>query len=82
MGQTSVKQPKRLAEKLKAIRISLNLSQSELIEALGDEVEVTQSQISAFERGARIPSLLILLQYSKLAKVHLEVLVDDELNLS
>lgn len=81
MGQASIKQPARLAEKLLAIRTALNLSQNEMIHSLGYKNGITQSQISAFERGARIPSLLTLLKYSRLAGVHLEVLVDDSLDL-
>jgi hypothetical protein len=47
------------------------------------EVEglATQSKISEFESGKRDPSLLILLQYSRLAGVHMEDLVDDKTDL-
>jgi hypothetical protein len=38
----------------------------------------TQGKISEYERGTREPSLLILLQYTRLAGVHMEDLVDDE----
>ncbi len=55
MGKASIKKPVRLAEKLLAIRNSLNLSQNELIRNLGFEDEITQSQVSAFERGTRVP---------------------------
>lgn len=81
MGTNSVKQPARLAGKLLAIRNSLGLSQNEMINSLECGNELTQSQISAFERGTRLPSLIILLKYSRLARVHLEVLVDDNLDL-
>ncbi|MBX7172771.1 MAG: helix-turn-helix transcriptional regulator [Pyrinomonadaceae bacterium] len=79
MGKASVEKPNRLAEKLLSIRLGLNLSQNELIQALGYKGELTQSQISAFERGSRIPSLIVLLKYSYLISVHLEILVDDSL---
>jgi transcriptional regulator with XRE-family HTH domain len=78
MGTTPRVRPKRLAEKLRYIRVSLNLTQDELVRKLAIERLATQSKISEFESGKRDPSLLILLQYSRLAGVHMEDLVDDE----
>ncbi len=80
MGRKSRLRPERLAEKLLRIRESLGLSQNELVRRLGVE-GLTQSYISGFETGTREPPHLILLQYSRLAGVHLEVLVDDEADL-
>jgi hypothetical protein len=51
-----------------------------MIERLGFE-ELRQSHISAFELGAREPSLLVLLQYARIAGVAMEILVDDALDL-
>lgn len=82
MGTGSAKRPEKLAEKLIAIRLGLNLSQRELIRELGLENEVTQSQISAFERGSRVPSLLIVLRYARLVGVSTDTLIDDSLELS
>ena len=81
MGKASIKKPAKLAEKLSLIRSSLNYSQNEVILKLGFENDLTQSQISAFERGARIPSLPVLLAYARLAEISTDVLIDDELNL-
>jgi transcriptional regulator with XRE-family HTH domain len=81
MGKFSIKRPSRLAEKLLAIRKALELSQSEIIQSLGFDEEITQSQISAFERGSRIPSLPVLLAYARLAGVSTDFLIDDELDL-
>ncbi len=81
MGTTPRVRPKRLAEKLRYIRVSLNLTQDELVRKLAIERLTTQSKISEFESGKREPSLLILLQYSRLAGVHMEDLVDDEADL-
>lgn len=81
MGKISAKRPARLAEKLIAIRTGLQLSQNDLIRYLGVEDELTQSQVSAFERGTRLPSLLIILGYARLARVSTDILIDDELNL-
>ena len=37
--------------------------------------------ISRFEQGKREPSLIILLEYARIAGVPMELLVDDELDL-
>ena len=81
MGKASIRKPARLAEKLLTIRKALNFSQGELIQALAFGDEITQSQISAFERGSRIPSLPVLLVYARLAKISTDVLIDDELEI-
>jgi transcriptional regulator with XRE-family HTH domain len=81
MGTFARRRPKRLAEKLLVIRRAFGDSQNALLRRLGLIDELTQSDISAFERGAREPSLLILLKYARAAGIWLDVLVDDELNL-
>ena len=78
----SVRQrPERLAEKLRQIRLALGLSQSEMVRRLGVEDQLDGARISGFETGLREPTLLILLQYARLANVYMEALVDDELDL-
>src|SRR5918912_121615 len=81
MGRASRRKPNRLAEKLLYIRASLGLSQNGLIRQLGFLDELFQDSISAFERGVREPDLPILLAYARLAKVYVDVLIDDELDL-
>ena len=81
MGQSSRPKPARLAEKLTAIRVALDLSQNELISRLHLEEEITQARISAYERGVREPSLTILLRYARAAGVYVDVLIDDDLEL-
>lgn len=81
MGKASLERPKRLAEKLAAIRNNLNLSQNGLIAWLDLKDELTQAEISAFERGVRIPSLPLLLRYARKYKVNVEILIDDDLDL-
>ena len=69
---------KRLAEKLLALRRHLKLSQSKLAK----ELEVTNYvHISAFESGRREPHLAIILRYARLAKISVECLIDDEMDL-
>lgn len=81
MGTNPRVRPKRLAEKLRHVRLSLGLTQEQLLRKLDAEGLTTQGKISEFESGKREPSLLILLQYSRLAGVHMEDFVDDETDL-
>jgi len=78
MGNARPK-PERLAEKLRQVRLSLGLSQTEFLRRLDAEDLLAYSQISEFETGRREPSLLILLRYARLAGIPTEVLIDDEL---
>ena len=73
--------PRRLAEKLKRIRTALGLSQTEMLSHLGLEETMHYSRISEYETGNREPSLITLLQYARVAGVHLESIVDDQLDL-
>lgn len=75
--------PKRLAEKLLMIRNRLDggLSQSEMALKLGLETE-DRERVSKYERGVLEPPLLILLQYARISGSAMEMLVDDEMNLS
>lgn len=82
MGKKSEKEePQRLGEKLAAVRNSLGLSQNAMLRHLGVNEIYTREEISAYERGVRHPPLHILLKYSKVARVWINVLVDDELDL-
>lgn len=81
MGKSARERPKRLAAKLLQIRETLGLSQNEMLAALGLTEKVSRSMVSGYEVGRREPSLLVLLRYSQLAGIHMEVLVDDELDL-
>jgi transcriptional regulator with XRE-family HTH domain len=81
MGKTARERPKHLADKLKQIREGLGLSQNEMLVRLGLEDKLSRTAISGYELGTSEPTLPTLLKYSRLAGVHMEVLVDDELDL-
>src|SRR5437660_11573522 len=81
MGRGPREKPKRLTEKLLAIRQTLGLSQTEMLKRLGAENRMAYHRISEFESGKGEPSLLILLAYARVAGVHMEALIDDELDL-
>lgn len=75
MGQRGRRKPKRLGEKLLAIRFKLEVSQSQLAKLL--EFDKGVARISEYERGNREPDLMTLLKYSELARVSVNVLADD-----
>jgi transcriptional regulator with XRE-family HTH domain len=80
MGNPRLK-PERLGEKLRQIRLSLGISQTEMLNRLGVGELIVYSQLSGYESGAREPSLMILLRYARVANVSMEALADDELDL-
>ena len=59
----------------------MGLSQLEMLQCLGAEHSFSTARISEYESGAREPSLWILLAYGRVARVHLESLIDDEATL-
>jgi transcriptional regulator with XRE-family HTH domain len=81
MGRVKRWRVERLPEKLLQIRLTLNLSQNELIRELDLTDKIYQSNVSGYELGEREPPLPILLRYARLAGVYLDVLVDDKLDL-
>jgi transcriptional regulator with XRE-family HTH domain len=81
MGRTPSERPARLAQKLKAVRKGLGLSQGGMVRALGYEGKLTREDISKYERGVQTPSLLTLLAYAKVAKIIVDTLIDDEVEL-
>jgi len=70
-----------LARKLKQIRITMEISQNEIIRMMGLEGTLLREEVSDFERNKRIPSLEVVLAYARAAGVSVEVLIDDDLKL-
>ena len=78
MGTTKRDVPRKLARKLRQIRVRAGLSQGEI----ATKLDVTdRARISQFESGKRQPSLPVLLRYARLAKVTVDVLIDDKAKL-
>ena len=75
--------PGRLAKKLLHIRRTLQLSQSELHKAMGfeGEEEISYNRISDYERSKFDPPLPVLVEYARVARVHLEDIADDRVDL-
>ena len=80
MGRVKRPQPKRIAEKVLQIRLRLNLSQNEMIHRMGLENDLKREEISDFERGKRIPSLIVTLHYARAYGLTADVLIDDALD--
>ncbi|HEY6246650.1 MAG TPA: helix-turn-helix transcriptional regulator [Pyrinomonadaceae bacterium] len=74
-------QPKRLGKKLLQIRNGLHLSQDQILDRMGFNDDLFQGNISQYERGERLPGLLVILAYARIGGVSMEVLVDDKLEL-
>lgn len=72
--------PDRLGEKLRHIRETLDVSQPYMPARLGMP-DMHPGRISEYECNEREPSLLTLLAYADLAGVHVEVLINDKVNL-
>jgi len=81
MGRTPREKPARLAAKLVQIRNALKLSQDDMIRRLGLEHQLTREEVSKYERGLRVPSLLTLLKYARTAGLTVDDLIDDESDL-
>lgn len=81
MGKGKRPRPARLGEKLARIRGELGLSQNEMLRHLGLDGELTREELSAYERGIREPPLHVLLRFSEAARVWINVLADDTLEL-
>jgi transcriptional regulator with XRE-family HTH domain len=78
MGRTKRDYPRKLARKLRLVRTRAGLSQSEIAKKLG---VAERASISQFETGKREPPLPVLLRYARLAKVTVDVLIDDKAKL-
>ena len=81
MGQKARMKPECLPEKLLRIRNALGLSQTDMLRRLGFDEVMDYKGISQFELGNTEAPLPVLLQYARIAGIHLEDLVDDELDL-
>lgn len=80
MGKTRRTQPKKLASKLREIRSRLGWGQEQMADRLKKvEKTIYPGLISRFEHGKAEPSLIVLLEYSRIAGVSMEMLVDDKL---
>ncbi len=81
MGRSPRPRPRKLAAKLLQIRRALDMSQSQMLVALGLDKELFASTISGYELGRREPSLPVIVRYAELAGCSTDYLIDDRLDL-
>jgi transcriptional regulator with XRE-family HTH domain len=81
MGRRARLRPKRLPEKLLQIRNAFGISQTEMLKRLGFEGVIIYNRISEYELGKNEPPLPILLEYARVAGIHVEDLINDKTNL-
>ena len=74
--------PKRLAKKLLQIRLSLAMSQGEMVKRLGAQDLIHYTTISKNELDKNEPPPAILLAYARLAGIPVEQIIDDEVELT
>lgn len=83
MGRARRPTPQRLAPKLREIREKLGLTQQQMFDLLGDTgTQLYVGHIDGYEKGRREPPLQVLLRYARVAKVPMEILADDNLDLT
>lgn len=80
MGNSKRGRPRCLPEKLFAVRVKLEASQTEMARLIG--LGITSARISEYEAGKREPNLMTLLGYAKAARVSTDSLIDDSVELS
>jgi transcriptional regulator with XRE-family HTH domain len=82
MGTSRRPRPARLAAKLREIRTKLGLTQAEMFQRLGDTgTRLYVGHIDDYEKDRRVPTLQVVLAYARAARVKMEEIVDDELEL-
>lgn len=78
-----------LPKKLLALRKFLTVDQLELAALLSSDIpaqsgksyNIKPGRVSQYEQGLFEPNLLVLVAYARLAKVHLEFVIDDRFTL-
>ena len=74
--------PEKLGAKLLAVRLKFEYSQADMAAALSDDdASIVRQDIHRYEIGKTDPPLVILLRYSKLARVKMEIFADDSKDL-
>jgi transcriptional regulator with XRE-family HTH domain len=73
--------PKQLGAKLRQIRVTLGLTQEEMLKLLDLPPVISQTTVSAYERNAKLPPYFVLARYGDIANVSIDVLVRDSLDL-
>jgi len=73
--------PKRMGEKLRAIREHQGWTLDQMAEAVGRISASRRTRVYEWEQGVRQPDLPALLAYAQLVGVSTDVLIDDDAEL-
>jgi transcriptional regulator with XRE-family HTH domain len=73
--------PKRLGEKLRAIRLHKGWTLEQVAEEIGRTDISRRSRVWEWEKGMRHPDYASLLAYARLVNVSTDDLIDDEVEL-
>ena len=73
--------PKHLGAKLRALRFNSGWTLEKMAIALGRIEPARRSRVHEWETGSRIPSIGVLLSYSKIFKISTDDLLDDKRHL-
>lgn len=74
--------PKRLGDKLRAIRRDRGWTLDQMAEAVGRRESSRRARVYEWELSIREPDLPTLLAYAEIAGVSTDVLIDDEVELT
>lgn len=82
--------PAQMPRKLEKIRLELGFNLEEMINLLDKtlhsfgytNIKIYRSHILEFEKGKREPQIPVLLAYARICHVSVDVLIDNELDLS
>ena len=81
MGSARIR-PEQLARKLQAVREKFGYSFAEMAAKLSDDlITVNRQDVHRYENDLMAPSIIVLLRYSRLARVKMEIFADDKLDL-
>jgi len=69
--------PRRMGDKLRAIREAHGWSLDQMAQALGKTGNSRRTRVYEWENGERQPDLVTLLAYARLVDVCTDVLIDD-----
>ena len=83
MGKSKRMRPKYLGEKLQAIRQYFDCTLEQMAEKLSnEEFSIRRQAVSQYELNQNEPPLPVLLSYARMAKITIDVLADDKIQLS
>ncbi|MET0754443.1 MAG: helix-turn-helix transcriptional regulator [Pyrinomonadaceae bacterium] len=82
MGRGKAEQPKLIAQKLRQIRLSLGMTQDEMARAIERQgVKIYRAYVGLYEISERVPTVLVIMAYARIANISMETLCDDKMEL-